>query len=169
METTNSTALEVTIDPKTGKRNVKKITLTGVVGKPRAKLATGVTAKTAPNSAKAVADAKPKAEPKAPAKGKPKADPKAPAKGKAKAEPKAKADPNADRKYKALMTFEQTKVRPGTWTTFMVQTILAHTSTAKASEASRAQREREYKFPNGNPKPLDFGWAEKRGFIQFVK
>ena len=166
METTTSTALEVTVDPKTGKRTVKKITLQGVATKPRAKLATGVTAKTAPNAAKAVADAAPKGKGKVEA---PKADPKPKGKGKpAKADPKPKADPNADRKYKALMTLEQTKVRPGTWTTYMVEQILKHTSTAKATEATRAERERSHKFPNGNPKPLDFNWAAKRGFIQFL-
>jgi hypothetical protein len=154
MENANtSTALEVTTDAN-GKRVAKKITLTGVVAKPRPKLATGVTASTAPNSAKAVADAAAKAKPGKPAKP-------------GKAQP-AKPAPNADRTYKPLVTFEQTKVRPGTWTTYMVEQILRHTSTAKATEATRAERERSYKFPNGNPKPLDFNWAAKKGFIQFL-
>jgi hypothetical protein len=156
---TTSTALEVTTDAS-GKRTVRKITLTGVAPKPRPKLATGVTAKNAPNSAKAVADAKGKAQP---AKGKAQ-----PAKGKAQPAKPAKPAPNADRKYKALMTFAETKVRPGTWTTYMVEQILRHTSTAKATEATRAERERSYKFPNGSPKPLDFNWAAKKGFIQFL-
>lgn len=157
METTNSTAIEVVTDPATGKRQVRKVELKGVIGKPRPKLATGVTAKAAPNSAKAVADA-------AKGKGKAKAEP-------AKAEPaKAPAKPerNAARNYRALKSFEETGVRPGTWTTYMVQQILAHTNTAKAMEATRAERERSYKFPNGSPKPLDFNWAAKKGFIEFV-
>lgn len=88
------------------------------------------------------------------------------AKAVAKAKPKGNA--KANRKYKVLVPFEQTGVRPGTWTTYMVQQILAHTNTAQATEATRAERERQYRFPNGSPKPLDFNWAAKKGFIQFV-
>jgi hypothetical protein len=124
-----------------------------------AKLAKGLNGRDAPHSSKAVADgrAKAPAKPAKPAKAA------AQAKKAERAEAKAKAQ-KADRPYKALVKFADTGVRPGTWTTFMVETILAHKSTDAAMKASEARRNREF-----GGKKLDFKWAaDVKKFIQFT-
>lgn len=124
-----------------------------------AKLARGVDARSAPQSAKAVADSAAKAKPAkaAPAKAA------ATAKKAERAEAKAKAA-NPDRPYKVLVKFADTGIRPGTWTTFMVESILAHKSTAAANAATQARRDREF-----GGKKLDFKWvADVKKFIQFT-
>lgn len=121
-----------------------------------AKLANGISGRDAPHAAKSIADNKAKqskAAPKAPAKGKAK-----PAKAKV-----AKADASADRAYtvnkKALA---DKPTREGTWTHVMVETIMAHTSTAKAQAAMDKARG-EFKG-----RKLDFKWAaDSRGYITF--
>jgi len=121
----------------------------------RPKLARGITGRDAPNASKAIADANAKAKPAA-------------AKKAARAQAKAKVA-NPDRPYKALVKFGDLGLREGTWTYYMVQQVLAHTSTAKASAATLADRERHYRHPNGNVKALDFNWsANVKKFIQFT-
>lgn len=123
-----------------------------------AKLARGVDARSAPQSAKAVQDSAAKAKPaKAPAKAA------ATAKKAERAAAKAKAS-NPDRPYKVLVKFADTGIRPGTWTTFMVEAILSHKSTAAANAATQAKRDREF-----GGKKLDFNWvANVKKFIQFT-
>lgn len=50
--------------------------------------------------------------------------------------------------------------RPGTWTSYMVRTVLAHTSVRDAEEAHR--KSTEY-----SAKRLDFTWMEAKGYISW--
>lgn len=65
-----------------------------------------------------------------------------------------------DFKYKHEMTPKQAaeKVREGTWTGRMVEIIMSHKDAASARE--ELSKDKTY-----SDKRLDFGWAEKKGFI----
>lgn len=122
---------------------------------PVTKLANGVTGRDAPHASKSVADAKasaPKAE-KPAAKAKP-----------AKAAAPAKPAKGADRPYKALVKLaDMPAMREGSWRLFMVETILAHKSTAAAQAACD-------KSNTFRGKKLDFSWSARSngGFIAFT-
>lgn len=102
------------------------------------------------------------------------ADKKAPAKAD-KAAPKSKGNPEAlakarearasaaqeDRKYKPLVKLADAKVREGTWTARMVEIILGNKTTQAAKDELAADK--EY-----GDRRLDFGWAEKKGLIEFA-
>lgn len=122
---------------------------------PAAKLAKGITGRDAPHASKAIADAN--------AKAKPVAKKAAEAKKAVKAEAKAKAA-KPDRPYKHLVKLADITLRPGTWTEYMVQTIMSHKTTAAANAASQAKRDREF-----GGKKLDFKWtADAKKYIAFT-
>lgn len=97
----------------------------------------------------------------APVGGKAAAAPKAPTirKGNADALKKARESkgPAPDRAYKVLK--KENAGREGSWTQFMIETIQAHTSTDDAKAACAKSKE-------FGDKKLDFGWAEKQGYIK---
>lgn len=98
-----------------------------------------------------------KAEAKKPAAGgKPKGNTEALAK--ARAERTAKAAEN--RKYKHAVKLKDVSLREGSWTEFMVQTILSHNTTDEAK--AEAAKSKEF-----GDKKLDFTWAANKGYITF--
>lgn len=65
-----------------------------------------------------------------------------------------------DRKYKTLVKRADIKTREGTWTEAMVDIIMAN----KTTDAAKAELAEHAEF---SERRLDFGWAEKKGYISF--
>jgi len=73
----------------------------------------------------------------------------------------ARASKEAEnRKYKVTAKLKDLTLREGSWTKFMVETILAHTTTDDAKAACK--KSKEY-----GDKKLDFTWAAAKGYIAF--
>lgn len=65
-----------------------------------------------------------------------------------------------DRKYKTLVKRGDIKTREGTWTEAMVDIIMSN----KTTDAAKAELADHKEF---GERRLDFGWAEKKGYISF--
>lgn len=86
-------------------------------------------------------------------------------------EPKAAKEKGAGRvpaefAYKSVKGVENT-ARAGTWTHHMVETIVAHTSTADARAANAKAKGATPKGENFSDKALDFAWAKAKGYITY--
>lgn len=82
-------------------------------------------------------------------------------KGNADALARARAAKNINRKYKPLVKAKDLTLRDGSWTQYMVTTILANKDTDSAKAAHTASK--QYVGKN-----LDFTWASAKDYIQFA-
>lgn len=67
---------------------------------------------------------------------------------------------NENRTYKHTAKLKDIKLREGSWTEFMVSTILDHKNTDDAKAAAKKSKE-------FGDKKLDFTWAANKGYIAF--
>jgi hypothetical protein len=78
-----------------------------------------------------------------------------------KAPPKGEAVPKVPRNFDyKIVKGTKNETRAGTWTNFMVETILEHTN----SDAARAAAAKSKEFGD---KKLDFAWAKAKNFITY--
>ena len=66
-----------------------------------------------------------------------------------------------NRKYKTLVKLSDIKLREGSWTATMVTVIM----TNKTTDDAKAELAKDKQFGD---RRLDFGWAEGKGYIEFV-
>lgn len=79
-------------------------------------------------------------------------------KGNAEALAKAREARNVNRKYTVNTKLKDIKVREGSWTEYMLKTILGNKDTDSAKSAHAASKQFE-------GKNLDFSWANSKGYI----